>query len=143
VLERLRPRLRVFHDEGTRELFDLPNGKRPDPDTPAPARFLPEYDNSLLGYKGRTRMIDADDRRLLDAPILGNFRTFLVDGRVAGRWKITREGDAAALAIDPVVRLSRAEVDDLADEGARLLAFLAGDAGTRDVRIGRPRAGTR
>ena len=138
VVERLRPRLRGFRDENGRELFDLPDAERPDPDTPAPPRFLPEYDNVLLGYKDRTRMIDTESRRLLDSSILGNFGTFLVDGRVGGRWKIVRESLTASLMIEPVVRLSATDSAELTDEGARLVTFLVPDAGSRDVRVARP-----
>jgi hypothetical protein len=138
VVARLRPRLRVFRDEAGRELFDLPDAARPQPDTPAPVRFLPEYDNTLLGYKDRTRMIVAESRRRLDSDILGNFNTFLVDGQVGGRWKTARVRDRATLTIEPVVRLSKTEAADLSDEGARLLAFLVPEAGTGDVRITRP-----
>ena len=114
VVERLRPGLRAYRDESGRELFDVPDAPLPDADTPAPVRFLPEYDNSLLGYKDRTRMIGTEARRRLDSDILGNFSTFLVDGFVAGRWKLARERGAARITIEPVVRLSasdRAEPD--------------------------------
>lgn len=143
VVERLRPRLRVFRDEGGRELFDLPEAPRPDPDTPAPARFLPEYDNALLGYKDRTRMIVAESRRRLESDILGNFSTFLVDGRIGGRWKLARARDSATLTIEPVIRLSKADAAELTDEGSRLLEFLSPDAGDREVRIARPERGAR
>jgi hypothetical protein len=142
VVERLRPDLGVFHDEAGRDLFDLPDAPRPDADTPAPPRFLPEYDNALLGYKDRTRMI-GERRRWSDSDILGNFSTFLVDGSVAGRWKLAREGDTATLTIEPVVRLSKAEAADVTDEGIRLVAFLAPDVGNQDVRLARPAAGGR
>lgn len=143
VVERLRARLRVFRDEASRELFDLPDATRPDPDTPAPMRFLPEYDNALLGYRDRTRMIVEESRRQLDSDILGNFSTFLVDGRVGGRWKLARTCDNAMLTIEPVVRLSKVEAADLTDEGAKLLAFLAPDVDGADVRISRPSGGSR
>jgi hypothetical protein len=141
VVERLRPRLRLFHDEAGRELFDLPDAERPNPDTPTPVRFLPEYDNALLGYRDRTRMIGDVRRRLVDPGIPGSFRTVLVDGRVGGRWRIERE--SATLTIEPIVRLSKRETSDLTDEGARLLAFLTPDDTARDVRVVRPGAGTR
>ena len=138
VVARLRPRLRVFRDEAGRELFDLPDAARPDPETPAPVRYLPEYDNALLGYKDRARMIVEESRRRLDSDILGSFSTCLVDGRVGGRWKLTRERGTATLTIEPVVRLSKTEATELTDEGTKLLAFLASDAGIRHVRIARP-----
>ena len=143
VVDRLRPRLRVFHDEAGRELFDLPDAERPDPDTPAPVRFLPEYDNVLLGYKDRTRMIDAQSRRRLGSEILGNFGTFLVDGSVSGRWKIAHERERATLTIEPVARLTKEDTSDLTAEGARLLAFLAPDDSSRDVRVVRSVARSR
>ena len=117
VVERLRPGLRVYRDESGRELFDVPDAPLPDADTPAPVRFLPEYDNSLLGYKDRTRMIGDEARRRLDSDILGNFSTFLVDGFVAGRWKLARERGAARITIEPVVRLSASDRASLIDEG--------------------------
>jgi len=135
VVERLRPGLREYRDESGRELFDVPDAPLPDADMPAPVRFLPEYDNSLLGYKDRTRMIGTEARRRLDSDILGNFSTFLVDGFVAGRWKLARERGAARITIEPVVRLSVPDRAGLIDEGNRLATFLVPDADTHDVRV--------
>jgi len=135
VVERLRPGLREYRDESGRELFDVPDAPLPDADMPAPVRFLPEYDNSLLGYKDRTRMIGTEARWRLDSDILGNFSTFLVDGFVAGRWKLARERGAARITIEPVVRLSASDRAGLIDEGNRLATFLVPDADTHDVRV--------
>ncbi len=143
VVERLRPGLRVYRDEAGRELFDVGDAPLPDAGAPAPVRFLPEYDNSLLGYKDRTRMIGTEARRRLDSDILGNFSTFLVDGFVAGRWKLTRERSAARITIEPVVQLSAPVRASLIDEGGRLAVFLVPDAHAHVVRFTRKGASAR
>ena len=129
VVERLRPKLRTFVDERGRELFDVPDGPLPDPQTPAPPRFLPEYDNILIGHDDRTRVIDPAYRYSI---FMG---TLLVDGFVQGTWGIKRAGDATTLAIEPLRRLTQAERSAVAEEGERLVTFVAGDAPHREVRI--------
>lgn len=56
IFEELRPKLVTFRDEKGRELFDLPKAPRPDEDVDAPVRFLPDYDNVLLGHTDRSRV---------------------------------------------------------------------------------------
>jgi Winged helix DNA-binding domain len=135
VVDRLRPGLRTFRDEHGRELFDLPDAPRPDPEVPAPPRFLPEYDNLLLSHADRTRVIAADRRTPLFPGNGAAMGTVLVDGFAAGLWKITRSDGAAALRIEPWGRLSKRDTDAVTAEGARLLAFVAADSGAHDVRI--------
>jgi hypothetical protein len=135
VTERLRPRLLSFRDERGRELFDLPEAPRPDPETPAPVRFLPEYDNVLLSHADRTRVMSADRNTPLFPGNGGAFGTVLVDGFYRGNWKITRQRASATLTIAPFTALSRQEADDVAEEGAHLLAFAAAGAGTHDVQF--------
>ena len=120
VFERLRPRLVTFRDERGRELFDLPDAPRPDPDVAAPARFLPEYDNLLLSHDDRSRFGTDEDRARLyygNGPVHG---AVLVDGTVAGTWAV----DGTTL----VVRGPGA-TKELEAEGLQLLRFLGVAAG--------------
>jgi hypothetical protein len=131
VVDRLRPRLRSFRDERGHELLDLPAAPRPDPDTPAPPRFLPEYDNALLSHADRARII-ADEHR--ERVFMKG--ALLVDGFVRGSWRLVRErGRRAALQIEPFARLARRDRAQVEKEGDRLLAFAAADADTRAVRF--------
>jgi hypothetical protein len=137
VVDGMGHELRAFRDTDGRHLVDVAEAPRPDPDVPAPVRFLPEFDNLLLAYGDRTRMMTAETRRrvcVADAVA----PTVLVDGVVRGTWAIARAGDAATLTVTPLVRLSPAEGDAVAAEGAELLSFAARDAEARDVRILRP-----
>jgi hypothetical protein len=129
VVERLRPQLRTFQDERGRELFDVPGGPLPDPRAPAPPRFLPEYDNLLIGHHDRTRVIDHAYRYVI---FIG---TLLIDGFVQGTWMIKRQADVATLTIEPLRRLTATDRRAVAEEGERLLAFAAAEAGERAVRI--------
>lgn len=136
VFERLRPRLRTFRDENGRELFDLPDAPRPDPETPAPPRFLYDYENLLLSYADRSRAMAPElALRGLVTRTQESLNTFTVDGFVAGSWGVARDGRAASLTITPLERISRGVATALTDEGQRLLEFLAADATMRDVRF--------
>lgn len=138
VFERLRPELAVFRDEQGRELFDLPDGPRPDPDVPAPARFLYDYENMLLSYADRSRVIVPERVRRIVVRQNESISTFLLDGFVAGTWQIERDRGRASLVVRPLVRLSKRDSDELLREGAGLIDFAAADAATRDVAIGAP-----
>lgn len=128
VVDGLRTELRVFQDSAGRELFDLPDAPRPDPDVPAPVRFLAEFDNLLLAYADRTRvMTDEVRRRVCEGDAV--WPTVLVDGAVRALWDITRDG---TLTVRPFDRLSKAERDAITEEGTRLAAFAAS---TPDFRI--------
>jgi Winged helix DNA-binding domain len=129
VLERLRPRLRTFVDEVGRELFDLPDGPRPDPETPAPTRFLPEYDNLLLSHADRSRFVSDETRARLSTvkgPIHGSV---LDDGLLYAVWRLERDAGAARLVISHV----RSVKKRVAAEGRRFLRFVASDATSHDV----------
>lgn len=135
VLRELRPRLEVFRDERRRELFDLPEAPRPPEDTPAPARFVADFDNLILSHADRTRVI-ADAHR--PAVITRNalvLPTILVDGFVAGTWKLARARQTAVLAVMPFAALPAAAREELAAEAEPLARFLEPDAAALDLRF--------
>jgi len=134
VFERLRPRLRTFRDEKGRELFDVRDGALPDPDAPAPPRFLPQYDNVFLSHDDRTRIVPGEVRWSQRSVMEGRFGTVLVDGFMGATWKIERKHGAATLRVEPVVPLGRREMDAVAEEGLRLLAFTDSEA-SHDVSV--------
>ena len=111
VVDELGPRLRRFRTEDGAELLDVPDGPLPDADIPAPARFLAEYDNALLSYADRSRVVDEGDHVLLQGGPGGWTGTVLVDGLMRATWAARREGEATVLAHPalgaPVVRRSR------------------------------------
>lgn len=137
VIERLRPRLRVFIDERGRELFDLPDAPRPDPDTPAPPRFLPEYDNVLLSHADRSRFV-RDDHPNQSWTALIVQGTVLHDGTGAGTWHIERDraSGAATLAVVHAGLGARAQAAVTA-EGRRFLRFHEAGATSHDIRLTR------
>jgi hypothetical protein len=141
VIDRLRPGLRTFRDERGRELFDVPDGPLPDPDTTAPVRFLPMYDNLLLSHKDRGRVLgDQHDWSVGPNQFDDVFRggSVLVDGFVRAGWHVEREkgqDGRAKLIVVQVVALRRADKVAVTDEAERLLAFLAAGAGDPEVRL--------
>jgi len=120
-LATLEPLLRRFRDEQGRELFDVPRGPLPDPDTPAPVRFLPKWDNVLLAWADRTRVLPEAYRRKVIGMNGDVAQTFLVDGFVAGTWSV----EPGRVRTNPLARLSPVQRRDLQEEAARLETFLA------------------
>ena len=133
VFERLRPRLRTFRDESGRELFDVPDGPLPDPETPAPVRFLPVYDNIVLSHADRTRIVRPFDPKRLGYAEGVNFSSVLIDGFVGATWTLKREPGKVTLRIALIDKLPKRERVAVEAEGDRLLAFIATDATKRDV----------
>jgi hypothetical protein len=117
ALERLEP-LRRLHDEQGRELLDVPRAPLPDPDTPAPVRFLPHFDACLLVHVRRTGLLPEEYRaRMFHTKNPFSVGAVLVDGRVAGAWS-HRDG---RIVVDAYERLPR----EVEDERERLEAFHA------------------
>ena len=120
TFEQLRAKLVSFRDEKKRELFDLPDAPRPDEDTPAPVRFLPEYDNLLLAHADRTRVIAGEHRSLVATKNLRILATFLVDGVVAGTWVQNKK----TIEVTPFGKLAKAAKAELEEERGKLERFL-------------------
>jgi hypothetical protein len=134
VVDRLGSRLRRFRAADGGELFDVPDGVLPDPDTPAPVRFLAEYDNVVLSHADRSRVVAEGDHVLLTGGPGGWTGTVLVDGLLRATWAARRDGDSTVLTVRPSTALTATEEEHVGNEGARLLGFLAPGRG-HDVRI--------
>jgi hypothetical protein len=120
ALERIGPRL--FRDEGGKLLFDLPRAPLPDADAPAPPRFLPTWDATLLVHARRTGVLPEEFRpRIFNTKLPFSMHTFLLDGAVAGGWRY----ENGVVELQPFRRLTRAERDALEPEREALAAFHA------------------
>jgi hypothetical protein len=113
--------LRRFRDEHGRELYDVPRAPLPDPDTTAPVRFLPKWDNVLLAWADRTRVLPEPYRKRVIRMNGDVAQTFLVDGFVAGTWEV----DGGRVVTKPFAKLAHPVQRELKDEAERLEAFLA------------------
>jgi hypothetical protein len=120
AVEELRPQLRSYRDEQGRELLDLAAAPLADAEAPAPARFLPAYDNAILSHADRSRIIAAEDRpKVVDGAVVEP--TFLIDGFVAGTWVL----EGPVVRIRPFAPLAEDDAAHLHAEAERLAPFLA------------------
>jgi len=106
-IEEMRAELRTFRDEGGNELFDLPDVPLPSGDTPAPPRFVPEYDNLVLSHADRGRVISEEHRKKVFLSAARVRATFLIDGFVRGAWKVEKARKTATRQVEPFEPLSR------------------------------------
>jgi Winged helix DNA-binding domain len=135
VADRLRPGLRTFRDENGTELLDLPDAPRPDPGTPAPVRMVAEYDNLILSHADRTRVVSESDRPRLYGRNGVFPGTVLVDGFVAGLWRVARSAGAVTLTVEPFGKIGARDRDAITGEAGRMLAFAAPPGAARDIRF--------
>ena len=135
AFEELRAELFVFRDERGTELFDVADGLFADPATPAPPRFLPEFDNVLLGHQDRSRIVSEEDRKRIALPAARMLPTFLVDGLVHGSWSVQTKRGVATITLEPFRALAPADRRALAQEAEQLAQFLEPDAASVDVRF--------
>jgi hypothetical protein len=140
VVEPMRSRLRALADEDGRELWDLDGAPSADGDGPAPLAFLPEYDNVLLGYADRSRVMPDGvtfagyAARLRPRSVMRG--ALLAGGFLAGTWSVTRaDGGTHVLLVEPLRELPAADAAAAQETGRRLLAFVTGDEGTGRVEL--------
>ncbi|MGH2491631.1 MAG: winged helix DNA-binding domain-containing protein [Candidatus Limnocylindria bacterium] len=135
ALERIKD-LRPFRDERGRKLFDLAKAPRPSADTVAPAKYLARFDAAILGHDAaeRTRILPAEYKKqvIFSAEV---WTTFLVDGFVAGRWKIAATPKQAVLELLPLKRLAKSDKNALVDEGERLVRFYYPESKAHGVKV--------
>ncbi len=113
--------LRAFADENGRTLYDIPDGPLPDPETAAPPRLVPRYDNLVLAHADRARVLgDVPVKRIVTNNALVH-ATLLVDGFVAGTWQL----ENGRVKLEPFTSLPRAVEASLRDEAERVEAFVA------------------
>ena len=134
-VEELRAELRTFRDERGNELLDLPDAALPPEDTPAPPRFVPDYDNLVLSHADRGRVISDEHRKKVFLSAARVRATFLIDGFVRGAWKVEKTRKTATLVIEPFEPISREDRAALSDEGERLVRFLAEPQGAETFEV--------
>ena len=135
-LRRLAPKLRRFTDREGRALYDLPRAPRPGADAAAPVRLLPRYDELLIGYAHRDRVIAPEHRKAIYAKNGIIEATVVVDGMVAGTWTQDRGKTELLVRVRPFGRLTRSDRAAVLAEAERLARFLAPEASTHGARIG-------
>ena len=127
--------LTTFSDERGRELFDLRRAPRPPEDTPAPVRYLARFDAAILGHDAaeRTRILPAEYKKqvIFSAEV---WTTFLVDGFVAGRYRLSATKKQALLELLPFKPLRKADKVALVDEGQRLVRFYYPEVAHHEVK---------
>ncbi|WUV13023.1 winged helix DNA-binding domain-containing protein [Amycolatopsis sp. NBC_01488] len=127
--------LRRYRDPDGRELLDLPELTVPDEDVPAPPRLLGPFDQTILSFADRTRVIsDAYRKRVITQNGLVK-GTLLVDGQVRGFWEITKAKKAAAIELSPFEKLPKRDLAALESAAGRLVTWAEPAAETQEVRV--------
>lgn len=119
--------LQYQHSNG-RILYDLPDAEIVEREAPAPVRFMPDYDNLIIGHKDRTHIIADEDYNKVFLSAARVSATILIDGFVAGTWKIESKKGHATLNISPFRNINADDQRALLEEGERLVRFVADQA---------------
>jgi hypothetical protein len=134
-LQRLLPTLREFRDEAGRTLFDLPRAPRPPAETAAPVRFLPRYEQVLIAYQYRDRIIAARHRPAIYSKNGIIEATFLIDGIVGGTWDVATTRTEAVVRLHPFAKLTQADRRAGLAEAEALARFVAPGATVHGARV--------
>lgn len=130
--------LRHYRDPDGRELLDLPELTIPDEDVPAPPRLLGPFDQMILSYADRTRIVSDEYRKRVitqNGLVKG---TLLVGGQVRGLWEITTSRKAAVVDLSPFEKLPKRDLVTLESAASRLADWAEPAAETREVRVHPP-----
>ncbi len=125
----------MLHDQTGKELYDVPRAPRPPASTPAPPRFLPDYDNVLLSHADRRHIITDEHRKALQSVNGVLPGTVLVDGYVAAQWAIERRRESARLMITALEPIPAAAREAVTEEGRGLLTLLAASSVSHVVEL--------
>jgi hypothetical protein len=131
IVDCLGSNLCVYRDERGRELYDVRDGLFCDRATPAPVRFLPQYDNLFLAHADRARIMDGVK---WDSSFLHQGTVF-VDGFLSGAWKLSEQKRESTLVVELRTRVTSAERQHVRREAERLLLFRAPDACARRLEL--------
>jgi hypothetical protein len=134
MMETLRPKLLALHDDQGRELFDLLDAPRPDEDTEAPVRFLPEFD-SLIVARADARFVAPGHRASIFLSALRVLPTVLIDGSVAATWTTARKKSVATVTIAQLMDFPTKTRVAVEDEAIAVLRFMESDARTFEVKM--------
>ncbi|UOZ10485.1 winged helix DNA-binding domain-containing protein [Amycolatopsis sp. WQ 127309] len=127
--------LRRYRDPDGRELLDLPELSVPDEDVPAPPRLLGPFDQTILSYADRTRVISDEHRKRVitqNGLVKG---TLMTGGYVRGFWELRKERKAAVVELTPFEKLPKRDLEALESAAARLLSWAEPGAATHDIRV--------
>lgn len=124
AFDKVRPKLHSYRDDQGRELFDLPDGVILPAEVPAPVRFIPEYDNSMISHQNRTRILAEAYRTKVFLSAARVRATVLLNGFVCAAWKIEKAKSTVTLIIDLFETVSATDREAIAEEGERLLRFV-------------------
>jgi hypothetical protein len=128
VFDKLAGDLAVLKGAAGKDLYDVPDAPRPDEETYAPVRYLPEFDNLLLSHAKRSRIIADEHKPAVFTKNLRVKSTYLVDGMVAGLWAAELKRGIATLRLTPFGKLTKKVLVELEKEGTSLLHFLEPNA---------------